>query len=147
MLSLALIMALGLTGIGYSAWLDMVNINGTVEVGSWGVGLTNAFGTTDNTSLSVGPSNVLNITLTQTSAGTTYSGVFDVSDNGTVPIKIQSILPVTPPSGIASITVGGVGVGTVIEPGAPIGATVDIVVSTDGSYLIPITFVAVNWNQ
>ena len=107
MLSLALIMALGLTGIGYSAWLDMVNINGTVEVGSWGVGLTNAFGTTDNTSLSVGPSNVLNITLTQTSAGTTYSGVFDVSDNGTVPIKIQSILPVTPPSGIASITVGG----------------------------------------
>ncbi len=156
---MALVVGLGIMGVGYSAWLDAVSIDTNLGVGTWGIGLSNPVPGSANTTMVIPtiaatatgeiPPAMMNVTLnvarpTNTSAAASYYGTFLVTNTGTVPVKIKDILKVGP--GVLTI-INGVAVGDVIDPGVTKLATVTMLVSENGPYAIQITFIVVPCNQ
>jgi len=146
MLSIALLLSLGIMGVGYAAWTDTISIYGTVETASWGGSLSNPVPTSANITLSVVLPDTLNVSVSNAHANTQYTGSFKVNNAGTVPMRIESIV-LAPPSGTTA-TVSGVSAGDQIDP----GETKSAVVSTSTpigcmSYNFTVTFTFVLWNE
>ena len=142
---LVLLVALGLMGVGYAAWSEVLNINATVEIGTWGGSLSDPSPTSGTIVLSTSP-NVLTVTITSAEANTTYTGSFNVNNTGTVPIKIDSITPADVPEGVTD----SVSVATQIEPGIPEVGTITVTTGASppaGVFSFTETFVFVQWNQ
>ena len=140
-----LMVALGLMGVGYAAWSEVLNINATVEIGTWGGSLSDPSPTTSGTIVLSTSPNVLTVTITSAEADTTYTGYFNVNNTGTVPIKIDSITPADVPEGVTD----SVMVATPIEPGIPAVGTITVITgaSPPGVFSFTETFVFVQWNQ
>jgi hypothetical protein len=133
-------------GVGYSAWTETINVYGTVETASWGIGLSDPVATSVNITLSVVPPNILNVSVSYAKAGTDYTGTFKVNNTGTVPINIESIDFDLPPNVTASVS--GVSEGDQIDPGETKSASVSTSSSIDGnSYDFTVTFDFVLWNE
>ncbi len=116
LLSIALLLALCLTGVGYAAWTDEISIDGTAETGYLEVGLSpGACSAPGIITCSVTDPHTLVVTLTNPGAGT-YTCGFIIENTGTIPVKIQDIDIDTSgvPAGVV-VSVSGVAVGTQIE--------------------------------
>lgn len=143
-LSIALLLSLGIMGVGYAVWTDTAFVDGTVETGSW-VGVLDE-PVSQNITLSVAPPDTLNVSVSNAQVTTDYTGSFEVNNTGTVPIKIGSIDFDLPPNTTASVT--GVHVGDQIEPGGTkfAGVSTSTVIACN-SYDFTVTFTFVLWNE
>ena len=116
LLSIALLLALCLTGVGYAAWTDEISIQGTMKTGFIEVVLSAGDCSAPQISCSVSSDpHTLVVTLTDAHAGT-YTCGFTITNHGTIPVKIQSINidKSGVPAGV-EVSVLGVTVGTQIE--------------------------------
>jgi len=149
MLSIALLLSLCVTGVGYSAWTDTVSIGGTVETGYIGVVLSPG-ACSPPISCSVGAPHILGVTLSNPGAGN-YTCGFTITNTGTIPVKIQSIDASGVPNGVA-VSVTGVSEGTQIEQAGVYQysfdgkVTVNVPTSCEGAFSFNITFSFVQWN-
>jgi hypothetical protein len=146
LLSIALLLSLGIMGVGYSAWSETINVYGTVNTASWGGSLSDPVATSANITLSVSPSDTLSVSVTHAQANTEYTGTFEVNNAGTVPIKIASIVFNLPPNVTASVS--GVSEGEQIDPGETKSAGVETSTTIEGnSYDFTVTFTFALWNE
>jgi len=149
MLSIALLLTLCVTGVGYAAWTDTVSIGGTVETASWGASLSDpdpSVPSSTNITLSVASPNTLKVNVSYAKANTPYTGTFNVNNVGTVPIKIDSI-GFVPPSD-TTVSISGVSAGVSLEPGETKPASVSTSTYIGcNSYDFTVTFTFVLWNE
>lgn len=148
---LALVMGLGLMGIGVSYWSQTLLITATVETGDWGVQVTK--GTCSHPAIiscDVVASDELEVTVTDAAVvGVNYYCEFSIENTGDIPLKIQSIVvvPDPPASGVVVWTTDVV-VDTQIEPGVIKGGKVYVSLTEDVSqFTFTVTFNVVPWNQ
>ena len=113
MLSIALLLALCITGVGYAAWMDEVSFEGTVQSGYVEVVLSPGACSDPEISCSVSAPHTLVVTLTDASTGNHTCG-FIIANTGTIPVKIQSIVTSGVPAGV-EVSVSGVVEGMQIE--------------------------------
>jgi len=152
MLSIALLLSLCVTGIGYAAWTDTISFDGTVETGYIGVELSPGECSSNNISCSVSDSHTLHISLTYPAG--TYTCDFTIDNTGTIPVKIQSIDIDTSgvPGGVV-VSVTGVYEGDQIEQAGvypdSVEGMVGVIVPEDGSesFSFDVTFLFVQWNM
>jgi hypothetical protein len=149
MLSIALLVSLCVTGIGYAGWTDVLGIDGMLETAGWEGGLSDpdpSVPTSQNITLIVASPNTLEVNVSYAMANTPYTGTFKVNNTGTVPIKIKSIV-YNLPSGVTA-SVSGVYVDDEIEAGNSIDADVHTSTPDGGSsYDFTITFDFALWNE
>jgi len=148
MLSIALLLALCVTGVGYAAWTDTVSIGGTVETGYIKVELSDGQGSpSGNVTASIAGHTII-IKIVAGCAGKYSYYDFDIHNVGTIPVKIQGI--VKDCSGGPVSTVTGVGVGTQIEQDGvdpdTVCGNVTMTVPCAGTYICKVTFDFVQWN-
>lgn len=148
LLLIALMIALGATGVVFSGWTDTVYITGTAEVGfgeMW-LGCSNnppvycdAYGMKLDITVTATPE-------TPTPAGS-YSCNFDMGNSGSLPLKIQSIdVSDDLPAGThVSITVED----TQIDPGDVASGVVNIILdeAITEEFDFTVTFNIVLWNK
>jgi len=146
MLSIALLLALCVTGVGYAAWTDTVSIGGTVETGYIGVELS-VGDCSQNVTASIADHTII-IEIDAGGAGKYSYYNFDIHNVGTIPVKIQGI--VKDCSGGPVPTVSGVEVGTQIEQDGvdpdTVCGNVTMTVPCAGTYICEVTFDFVQWN-
>ena len=151
MLSIALLLALCVTGVGYAAWTDEVSIQGTFKSGYIEVVLSPGACSDPEISCSVSAPHTLVVTLTNPQAGN-YTCGFTVTNTGTIPVKIQSIMTSGVPAGVEA-SVSGVAEGTQIEqagvyPDSFDGAViVTVQTGCEETFSINVAFSFVLWNM
>jgi len=146
LLSIALLLSLGVMGVGYAVWTDTAFVDGTVETGSWVGVLDEPVAISQNITLSVTLPDTLNVSVSNAQANTPYTGSFKVKNVGTVPIKIDSIVIDLPPDTTAIVS--GVNVGDELDAGNTISAGVSTSTPVQGkSYDFTVTFTFVLWNE
>lgn len=104
LIALAIVMALGVMGIGYAYWSDQLKINGSVGTGSLGVAFTDSnsddpTGSNDPGYAYDAAETVVEITNTHQASialNTVYPGYktgasLEVTNTGTVPVKVHKI--------------------------------------------------------
>ena len=176
-LSVSLLLALLLTGVGYAAWIDIVNLNGNVETGEWNdtllsglcwtqpAGLT---GTgivcyTEDTSDELPDPDQLVIIITNAQSAVRYVGGFEsityncdfqISNEGTIPTRVQNIaITSSSPSEIGAVLSPSSGVveGLLLEPGDNETGTIEIQLLEGAragvDYTVTVTFLCVKWNM
>ena len=151
MLSIALLLALCVTGVGYAAWMDEVSIEGTVEMGYIEVVLSPGACSDLEITCSVLTPHTLVVTLTNPPAGN-YTCGFTITNTGTIPVKIQSIVTSGFSNGV-EVSVPGVTEGTQLEqagvyPDSFDGAViVTVQASCEGTFPVNVAFSFVQWNM
>jgi predicted ribosomally synthesized peptide with SipW-like signal peptide len=146
LVAVALLVCLGVMGVGYAAWTDTDVVNGTVETGSWIGSLSDPVPTSANITLSVVPPDILSVSVSYAQADADYTGIFEVSNTGTVPIRIASIGFSLPPNVTADIS--EVSEGDQIEPGETKYADVTTSTSIEGNaYSFTVAFAFAVWNE
>lgn len=112
MLSIALLLVLCVMGVGYAAWTDEVSFEGTAKTGYTEVVLSPGACSDPQITCSVSAPHTLVVTLTNAQAGTHTCG-FTITNTGTIPVKIQSIVTSGYPAELVSVS--GVTEGMQIE--------------------------------
>ena len=149
-LSIALLLSLCVTGIGYAVWWDTASIEGTMRMGYIEVDLSPGDCSAPEITCSLLAPHTLVVTLTNAAPGT-YACGFTITNTGTIPVKIQSIVPTGVPDGV-EVFVSGVVVGTQIEqadvyPDSVEGAViVTVQESCEGTFSFNLAFSFVQWN-
>lgn len=146
---LALLVALGLTGMGYSVWSDTLSISGMVQTGTWGVQVTKGTCSDPGVIGCSGSGGVLTVTLTNAPDGSYYCW-FDVKNTGNIPIKIQSIGVSGLPLEVTVDSIEYVGEGDQIDAYGIKSGKVNFTVAVDDGQVtgtFTVTFVVVPWNQ
>ena len=113
MLSIALLLALCITGVGYAAWTDEVSMEGTAKSGYIEVVLSPGACSGPQITCSVSAPHTLVVTLMDAPPGT-YTCGFTITNTGTIPVKIQNIAVSVVPAGV-EVSVLGVTEGMQIE--------------------------------
>lgn len=149
LLMLALVVTLGMMGVAYAKWADIVTINGTVTLGiiSDPVYATSRYTNPSGGSISsCSAGNVLQVTI-DPDDDYTYYAEFVVTNNGDIPIKIQNILLEELPEGVtANVTL--INRGDIIDPTKMIGGKVTISTGTyNESFTFTVTIETVQWNR
>ena len=158
MLSIALLLSLCVMGIGYAGWTDTVSIDGTMKMGYIEVELSPGE-CSDPEKISCyvsapsAPSapHTLVVTLTNPPAGN-YTCGFTITNTGTIPVKIQSIVTSGFSNGV-EVSVLGVTEGTQLEqagvyPDSFDGAViVTVQASCEGTFPVNVAFSFVQWNM
>ena len=152
LLSMALLVALCLTGVGYAVWSDETSIEVTMKTGYIEVQLSAGACSDTAISCSVDPddAHTLVVTLTSPPAGN-YTCDFTIMNTGTLPVKIQDIVISGVPQGVA-VSLSGVAEGTQIDqagvdPDSADGTvTVEVQTSCEGTFELEVAFTFVQWN-
>ena len=152
LLSIVLLLSLCLTGVGYGMWSDEVYIEGTMEMGYIGVVLSPVVCSSPGITCSVSASapHTLHVTLSNPQAGN-YTCGFTITNAGTIPVKIQSIVTSGYPAELVSVS--GVTEGMQIEqagvyPDSFDGAViVTVQASCEGTFSFNVAFSFVQWNM
>jgi len=143
MLSIALLLALCVMGVGYAGWTDTVSIDGTMKTGYIEVVLSEG-GCSQNVTASI-VGHTIDIEI-DAGGGGVYGYCVNIRNMGTIPVKIQDIVC----SGELVAEVSGVGVGTQIEQSGvspdTVDGTVTMTVPCAGNYTCEVTFYFVQWN-
>ena len=151
MLCITLLLALCITGVGYAAWTDEVIIDGTANLGYVEVALSPGACSDPEISCSVSAPHTLVVALTAAPPGT-YTCGFTITNTGTMPVKIQSIVTSSVPAGVA-VSVLGVAEGMQIEQAGVypdyVEGMVQVIVleSCIISCSFEVTFSFVQWNM
>lgn len=174
LLCLALVLALGALGVGYSMWDKTLTINGTVNTGEVNACFTTAVSNDPGTTIDpgkdkhVGSTEVFcndpgeegnpfhacqqNILVVVTNGYPCYESTvnFTVDNIGTIPVKVQS-MTITNPNPEITVTWTGPAIGTQIEPGQHAPGDIHVHVEQSAAELTPYTFSAeiylVQWNE
>ena len=150
-ISIALLLALCVTGVGYAAWTDEVGIDGTANLGYVEVMLSSGACSDPQITCSVSAPHTLVVTLTDAQPGT-YTCGFTITNTGTIPVKIQNIVTSGVPAGVV-VSVLGVVKGTQIEqagvyPDSFEGMViVTVQESCEGTFSVNVVFSFVQWNM
>ena len=150
-LSIALLLALCVTGVGYAAWTDEVSIDGTANLGYVEVVLSSGACSDPQITCSVSAPHTLVVTLTDAQPGT-YTCGFTITNTGTIPVKIQNIAVSVVPAGV-EVSVLGVTEGTQIEQAGVYPDSFDGMVivtvqeSCEGTFSVNVVFSFVRWNM
>jgi len=150
-LSIALLLALCVTGVGYAAWTDEVSIDGTANLGYVEVVLSSGACSDPQITCSVSAPHTLVVTLTDAQPGT-YTCGFTITNTGTIPVKIQNIAVSVVPAGV-EVSVLGVTEGTQIEQAGVYPDSFDGMVivtmqeSCEGTFSVNVVFSFVQWNM
>jgi hypothetical protein len=151
MLSIALLVALCVTGVGYAAWTDEISIEGTANLGYVEVVLSPGACSAPEITCSVLAPHTLVVTLTDAPLST-YTCGFTITNTGTIPVKIQSIVTSGVPPGV-EVSVLGVLEGMQIEQAGiypdNVDGTVQVIVfgSCSMSFSFEVAFSFVQWNM
>ena len=152
MLSIALLLSLCVMGIGYAGWTDTASIDATMETGYIEVVLSpGACSDPEIISCYVSAPHTLVVTLTNPPAGN-YTCGFTITNTGTIPVKIQSIVTSGFSNGV-EVSVSGVMEGTQLEqagvyPDSFDGAViVTVQASCEGTFSVNVAFSFVQWNM
>jgi hypothetical protein len=147
-LLVALLLSLGVTGVGYALWTDAVDIHGIVEPGCIGVALSEGQGVPSGNVTGAIAGHTISIEIDAGAAGDYAYAGFDIHNIGTIPVKIQSIQIACPPGAEPVLT--GVAVGTQIDQNGvgsdTVYGTVTVTVPAAGIYNCQVTFAFVQWN-
>jgi len=134
-LAMALLLALGAMGTAYGAWSDEIYIQSTITTGDIDAGL--ACGTcweepdTPGTDIDcTGGSMTLNIDVTSALEGVDYYCNFNVSNTGSLPVKIETMNLTDLSPGVAE-AIEDLIEGTVIDPGTSATGKVHIHLTSD----------------
>jgi len=134
-LAMALLLALGAMGTAYGAWSDEIYIQSTISTGNIDAGL--ACGTcweepdTSGTDIDcTGGSMTLNIDVTSALEGVDYYCNFNVSNTGSLPVKIETMNLTDLSPGVAE-AIEDLIEGTVIDPGTSATGKVHIHLTSD----------------
>jgi len=152
MLSVALLLALCVTGVGYAAWTDTAVIDGTMEMGHIEVELSPGVCSNPQITCSVSAPHTLVVTLADAPPGT-YTCGFTITNTGTIPVKLQSIdiSGVLPPG--VEVSVLGVVEGMQVEQAGVYPDSVDgmvlviVLESCIVSCSFEVAFSFVQWNM
>lgn len=161
--SVALLVGLGLTSMGYGIWSDTLTISGTLETGTQSTELTCSGNYTVPAGGSISCSvtdNVLTVTVTNAQLDVNYYCDFNIQNTGDIPVKIQSIVVSSlPPVEEVEVEIQNVAVGNQIEQNGVTGDTVYGKVhvsllpeppdnpSKGTTFTFTVTFSVVQWNQ
>jgi hypothetical protein len=138
-------------GVGYAAWTDTVRIDGTVEMGYIGLVLSPGACSEPQITCSVSAPHTLVVTLTNPHTGN-YTCGFTITNTGTLPVKIQSIVTSGDLADVM-VSVSGVTEGTQIEqagvdPDSFDGSVIITVqASCEKTFSINVAFSFVQWNM
>lgn len=158
-LCVVLMIALGAIGVTYGGyWSETLDIINTVETGTWGIEISKGdCGTVtepppNSTEISCSVvGNELGVTITNPRVNVGYYCDFSIENNGTIPVKIQSIAVSTVPGAVVVDITGEVAEGVLIDPEEVKYGTVNIDVTNasgvDDPLSFTVTFSAVPWNQ
>jgi len=147
---LAVVMGLGLMGLGVSYWSDTVNIDATVEMGEALFELT----ATDNSTSPSGGSvtcqvvnDALEVTVVDASTAYDYYGHFTIENTGDIPLKM-AVYESTVPEGVVAQIVDMSGDG-IIDPTETEDGKVHVYLEDDTQLGQTFTVItnAVMWNQ
>ena len=148
-------MALGITGTAYGAWSDILAIGATVNMGTIGAEVTCDGCSPAGIQCSVVGSNELELTVTCAQVGVAYSCAFNITNTGTIPVRIQSIDISGVPEGV-EVEIDGV-VGVQIDAGGVLPGVVQVSLpaytppevnpSEGETFTFTVTFEFVPWNQ
>jgi hypothetical protein len=150
-LSIALLLALCVTGIGYAAWTDEISIDGTANLGYVEVVLSPGACSDPQITCSVSAPHTLVVTLTDAPPGTHTCG-FTITNTGTIPVKIQSIVASGVPAGV-EVSIPGVVKGMQIEQAGVYPDSVDgmvivtVLESCEGIFSVNVALSFVQWNM
>lgn len=98
LISLALVLALGLGGVGYATWADVLTITGTVNTGTVSAVLSTGACSDDEVkdvssiSCVLTDPKTLTVTVTNAYPSITYTCEFDVHNTGTVPVILKPVV-------------------------------------------------------
>jgi hypothetical protein len=151
MVGITLLVALCVIGVSYAAWTDEISIYETASLGYIELVLSPGACSDLEITCSVSAPHTLVVTLTNPQAGN-YTCGFTITNTGTIPVKIQSIVPSSVPAGVA-VSVLGVTEGTQIEqagvhPDSFDGAVmVAVQQSCGGTFSVNVDFSFVQWNM
>ena len=152
MVSLALLLALCVMGVAYAKWSDTISIVGTANIGHVEVVLSPGEGSPSGISCSLHPDDphALVVALDGAPPGT-YTCAFTITNTGSIPVKIQSIVPLAYPEGV-DVSVSGVAVGDQIEQAGvypdSVGGEVIVTVpeGVEGTFSFSLAFSFIQWN-
>jgi len=163
-LALVLLLAMGVMGTAYSAWVDEIYIEGYLS--SSGLNTTLECGacyltgnpTGANTHITCSPtSDPLEVTISVTNAQTLtdYYCPFTVDNtaSGTLPVKIVSVTLSGSYTGVSAVIENPIPANTVLDPGdtTTTGSTVHISLTSDEQVGLPLTFTltadVLRWNE
>jgi hypothetical protein len=150
-LLIALLLALCVTGVGYAAWTDEVTIDGTANLGYVEVVLSPGACSAPEITCSVLAPHTLVVTLTDAPLST-YTCGFTITNTGTIPVKIQSIVTSGVPTGV-EVSVPGVVKDMQIEQAGVYPDSVEGIViitvqeSCEGTFSVNVAFLFVQWNM
>lgn len=165
LLGLALVLVLGLTGVGFAMWDKTLYIDGTVNTGEVNAEFT-AVSCNDtgidpgydkdvgNCTAEIDPGDpqILNVTINNGYPCYSCDIDYTIKNTGTVPVKVQSMTITNPTP--AKVTVGwtpGVAVGDQIDPEGSATGDISVHVEQKAKELATYTFKAeirlVQWNE
>lgn len=159
-LSIALLLALGLSGIVYGGWSDTLLINAEVHTGAYGIAITAGGGSNQYITCWVDPNfpATLHVELDDTVGVLPgdYSCTFTAEDTGVIPVTAQNpvIFPDPPATGatvnVTDMSGNNFFEGTQIDPGAA-GAKwgrVNVhLAEAVSDFAFTVTFSVIPWNQ
>ena len=115
LLCMALVLALGMLGVGYATWTDTVYIDGTVNMGTVGIELSEDTASDDeapekdvSSITCVVDGDTLFVTVTNAYPCITYTNTFDVHCTGSVPVILKTDWNMANVPAGATITVSGI---------------------------------------
>jgi hypothetical protein len=159
--AVALLVALGVTGVGYAVWSDTTFIDGETETGEWAAELT-VTGLSPEASMSYALSDIdtealpspdtIKVIITDPEADGVYSCDFLISNLGTIPLKV-GVFDVDPGNLPFGTTTGKSIESQLIETGLGVAgdgyATLpsDFEPDPEVEYYFTMNFVVVWWNE
>jgi hypothetical protein len=161
LLTIAVVLALALMGVAYALWSETLTISGSVATGEVDVAFQNA---SDNDNgidpgydkdvadctVAVAPDgNSMTITITNGYPSYTCTVSYEFLNDGSIPVKLQSVTENIPDE--LTVTQTGPGVGYQLDAGDHVTATIAIHVDQEAAelanYSLSKSFLWVQWNE
>jgi len=136
-LAMALLLALGAMGTAYGAWSDEIYIQSTITTGDIDAGLacSTCWEEPDTSGTDIDCTKTASMTLVididDALEGVDYYCNFNVSNAGSLPIKIKTMNLTNPYTGVTAVITDDLEVGDMIDPGTSATGKVHIHLTSD----------------
>ncbi|MEM2614315.1 MAG: hypothetical protein QXO15_08860 [Nitrososphaerota archaeon] len=153
----ALLVAMLALGLSYALWSTTLTISGTIETGTVSAEIIAGDCYDDEPSekdvsdicCEVNEEGVLVVTVSNAYPCINYTCEFNVTNTGSIPVKVQSII--IDGNGTDWVTVSGISVGDQIEPGETVECSLKVHLTNDAeqgkTYTFTVEILLVQWNE
>ncbi|MEM1556318.1 MAG: hypothetical protein QXR62_04155 [Candidatus Bathyarchaeia archaeon] len=154
----ALLVAMLALGLSYALWFTTLSISGTINTGIVRAEIIAGECYDDEPeekdvsgiSCYVDENGVLVVTVSNAYPCIEYTCEFNVTNTGTIPVKVQSIT-ISPEEMADWVTVNGISVGDQIEPGETVECSLIVHLTNDAdqgeTYTFTVEILLVQWNE